>query len=107
MAAKHGGKRPGAGRKPGSATKVTADVREAARAYTAGALASLATTMVKSESEAARVVAAANSILDRGWGRPGIQEEPKVPAPAQPAVWPPEQPKGHAEPFRLQDWRKG
>jgi hypothetical protein len=87
-----GGKRPGAGRKPGSPSAATQDqkatVRALARAYTETAVNVLVRVCRKSESDAARV-AAANSILDRGWGRPGIQEEPKVPAPVQSVVWQP------------------
>ena len=49
--------------------KVTADIRAAAQAYTDDALATLAQIMKAGESEAARV-AAANSILDRGFGKP-------------------------------------
>ena len=49
--------------------KVTADIRAAAQAYTDDALATLAQIMKAGASEAARV-AAANSILDRGFGKP-------------------------------------
>lgn len=64
-----GGKRPGAGRKKGSPNKATADIKAAAQEYTEDALRVLASIMTKSESDAARV-AAANSILDRGYGKP-------------------------------------
>lgn len=64
-----GGKREGAGRPKGAVNKATADVREAARAFTTDALETLAQIMKAGESEAARV-AAANSILDRGHGKP-------------------------------------
>ncbi|MFN7883403.1 MAG: hypothetical protein ACK5PF_10380 [bacterium] len=57
------------GRPKGSVNKVTADIRAAAQAYTDDALATLAQIMKAGESEAARV-AAANSILDRGFGKP-------------------------------------
>lgn len=57
------------GRPKGSVNKVTADIRAAARVYTNDALATLAQIMKAGESEAARV-AAANSILDRGFGKP-------------------------------------
>lgn len=64
-----GGRREGAGRPKGAVNKATADVREAARAFTNDALEVLALIMTSGESEAARV-AAANSILDRGHGKP-------------------------------------
>ena len=57
------------GRPKGSVNKVTADIRAAAQAYTDDALATLAQIMKAGASEAARV-AAANSILDRGFGKP-------------------------------------
>ncbi len=57
------------GRKPGSLNKITADVKQAAQAYTSEAVEALASIMRASESDAARV-AAANAILDRGHGRP-------------------------------------
>lgn len=64
-----GGKREGAGRPKGALTKATADVKMAAQAFTDDALNTLASIMRESESDAARV-AAANSILDRGHGKP-------------------------------------
>jgi hypothetical protein len=64
-----GGARPGAGRPKGSLNKATADIKAAAQVYTEDALATLAQIMKAGESEAARV-AAANSILDRGFGKP-------------------------------------
>ena len=57
------------GRKAGTPNKATADIKAAAQAYTEDALATLAKIMKDGESEAARV-AAANSILDRGFGKP-------------------------------------
>jgi len=57
------------GRKAGTPNKATADIKAAAQAYTEDALATLAQIMKAGESEAARV-AAANSILDRGFGKP-------------------------------------
>lgn len=59
----------GRGRPKGSLNKATASVKEAAQAFTNDALEVLAQIMKAGESEAARV-AAANSILDRGHGRP-------------------------------------
>lgn len=60
---------PKRGRPKGSLNKVTLDVKLAAQEYTDQALKALVKIMEKGESEAARV-AAANSILDRGHGRP-------------------------------------
>lgn len=57
------------GRPKGARNKVTAPIKEAAAVYTDEALAVLASIMHKSESDAARV-AAANSLLDRGHGKP-------------------------------------
>jgi hypothetical protein len=57
------------GRPKGAVNKVTADVKAQAQVHTKAALAALVKIMEKGESEAAKV-AAANSILDRGHGRP-------------------------------------
>jgi hypothetical protein len=57
------------GRKVGTPNKATAEIRAAAQRYTAEALGVLRDVMRKGASEQARV-AAANSILDRGWGKP-------------------------------------
>jgi hypothetical protein len=57
------------GRPKGALNKATADVKIAAQAYTDRALKTLASIMDNSESDTARV-AAANSILDRGHGKP-------------------------------------
>jgi hypothetical protein len=59
----------GRGRPKGSLNKITMDVKLAAQAFTDDALSTLAQIMREGESEAARV-AAANSILDRGHGKP-------------------------------------
>ena len=66
---KHGGWRPGGGRPKGSRSKITAEIRELAQVHTAEALNTLVSVMRTGESEAARV-AAANSVLDRGFGKP-------------------------------------
>lgn len=64
-----GGKRIGAGRKVGAVTKATADVKALAGEYTEAALAELGRLATTAQSEAARV-AACNSLLDRGHGKP-------------------------------------
>ena len=66
------GSKPGerrGGRQKGSVNKATADLKAAASVYTKDALQVLVKIATKGESEAARV-AAANSILDRGHGKP-------------------------------------
>jgi len=46
------------------------DIRSLARGHTEGALATLASIMHSEEAPPAARVAAANSLLDRGWGKP-------------------------------------
>lgn len=67
--AQHGGKRAGAGRKPGAVSKAKRELADMAKDKAARALEVLAEIMEGSESDSARVTAA-NSILDRGYGRP-------------------------------------
>jgi hypothetical protein len=69
----HGGKRKGAGRKPGSLGRATADIKAIARPYGAPAIAELArlaglTAEAGALSEQTRV-AALRELLDRGFGR--------------------------------------
>ena len=70
---KRGGARPGAGRKRGVRDRATGEQRasleELARTHTEAALAVLVKVATSGESETA-IVSAANSILDRGYGRP-------------------------------------
>jgi hypothetical protein len=72
MANGHGGKRPGAGRPPGSRSAAAkehyATIAELARSYTDVAINALV-SVAKEGSDSARV-AAANSLLDRAYGRP-------------------------------------
>ena len=56
---------------PGGRPKVVAEVRELARQRAPEAIAALVKVMTEGKSEAARV-AAANSLLDRGWGKPTL-----------------------------------
>ncbi|MBA9067177.1 hypothetical protein FHR71_000907 [Methylobacterium sp. RAS18] len=60
---------PGQSGNPGGRPKASARVRDAAREHTEAALAVLVQIAKAGESEAARV-AAANAILDRGYGKP-------------------------------------
>ena len=73
MAGNRGGKRPGAGRPSGSRSAATkemiAGLSELARTHTEDAITCLVKVMKSGESEAARVTAA-NSILDRAYGKP-------------------------------------
>lgn len=89
MANGHGGKRPGAGRRPGSKNKSTevlggTPVHEVAAAYSPGALQVLAEIMEDRGAPAAARVTAANSILDRAHGKP-VQGTYEVPADERPA----------------------
>jgi hypothetical protein len=56
-------------RTKGAKHKQTLDVKELAQDYTADAIAALAKIMTKGKQEAS-IVAAANSLLDRGHGKP-------------------------------------
>lgn len=58
-----------AGRPKGSLNKATEEVKILARTYAPAALKELARLATKADSEQARV-SAANSILDRAYGRP-------------------------------------
>lgn len=68
----HGGRRPGAGRPPGTLDRATkaqkGTLEELARQYTQTALDVLIEVARNGESESARVTAA-NSLLDRAYGR--------------------------------------
>ncbi|MGN8092819.1 DUF5681 domain-containing protein [Methylobacterium sp. 22177] len=60
---------PGQSGNPGGRPKASARVRDAAREHTEAAIQVLVEIAMGGESEAARV-AAANAILDRGYGKP-------------------------------------
>jgi hypothetical protein len=60
---------PGQSGNPGGRPKGYVEVRELAREHTAEAIEKLVAVMRKGESEQAQILAA-NSLLDRGWGRP-------------------------------------
>ncbi|MBA9063122.1 hypothetical protein GGQ91_002510 [Methylobacterium fujisawaense] len=60
---------PGQSGNPGGRPKASARVRDAAREHTEAAIQVLVDIAMSGESEAARV-AAANAILDRGYGKP-------------------------------------
>jgi len=56
------------GRKVGSVNKVTAELKDLARQYTAEAIETLAHLMRSAESEQVRAIAS-DKLLDRGWGK--------------------------------------
>ncbi|MEI4473560.1 hypothetical protein [Frigidibacter sp. MR17.24] len=71
--AQHGGRRSGAGRKPGVVSKAKRDIAEMAKDHVAAALNALVQIAREGESEAARV-SAANAILDRAYGKPATKD---------------------------------
>ena len=85
--ASHGGMREGSGRPAGASNKATSELKlnlsELAREYTNDALDTLVDVMQSSQSDSARI-AAANAILDRGYGRPTKTTSLEVNAPFVP-----------------------
>ena len=81
----HGGARMGAGRPAGVPNKATreqgARLSELAKSYTDIAFSTLVDVAMNGSSDAARI-AAANSILDRGYGKPKADLEEVVDLPA-------------------------
>ena len=61
--------RPGHSGNPGGRPKALVQVRELAREYTEEAIQKLVELMRKADSDQAQILAA-NSLLDRGWGKP-------------------------------------
>ena len=55
---------------PGGRPKIFTEVKQAAREHTEAAIAALVGVVNNEEATAAARVAAANAILDRGWGKP-------------------------------------
>ncbi|MGB8896959.1 MAG: DUF5681 domain-containing protein [Pseudolabrys sp.] len=55
---------------PGGRPKILADIREVARAHTASAMNALVQIVENNNAPPAARVAAANSLLDRGYGKP-------------------------------------
>ncbi|WP_205048999.1 hypothetical protein [Paracoccus sp. SY] len=68
--AQHGGKRPGAGRKPGRVSKAKRELADMAKDHAESALDVLAEIMHDNQQPAAARVSAANALLDRGYGKP-------------------------------------
>ena len=75
----HGGRRMGSGRPAGSLNKSSIDqaqqLSNLAKSHSEDAIATLLDVARNGRTDAARV-SAANALLDRGYGRPSIQETP-------------------------------
>jgi hypothetical protein len=84
--AQHGGKRPGAGRKPGAVSQAKRELAEMAKDHAEMALGVLAEIAMNTKEAASARVTAANSILDRGYGRP-FAAEPQQDDDADPVTW--------------------
>jgi hypothetical protein len=65
-----GGRREGAGRKPGVPNRIKRELQFAAQDYTDEALLALVRVMRKKTAPPSAVIAAATAILDRGHGKP-------------------------------------
>jgi hypothetical protein len=65
-----GGKREGAGRKPGKVSAAKRELMDMAKDHADRALATLAQIMADPNEPASARVSAANAILDRGYGKP-------------------------------------
>lgn len=70
MANGHGGKREGAGRKPGAVSEAKKEIASEAKKHASEALATLVSVMTDAEAPHAARVSAANAVLDRGYGKP-------------------------------------
>ena len=68
--AQRGGKRPGAGRKPGKVGKAKRALAEMAKDHAEAALSTLAEVHADQAAPAAARVSAATAILDRAYGKP-------------------------------------
>lgn len=88
--AQHGGKRPGAGRPKGSTSRATKEAKERlsslAKEHAPAALEALVRVMNDEDQSGAAVVAAANSILDRAYGK-APTAEPERDDEAPPVSW--------------------
>lgn len=72
--AQHGGKRAGAGRKPGRVSQAKRDLSDLAKDHAEEALATLVDVARNADSAGARVSAAV-AILDRAYGKPVMRVE--------------------------------
>jgi enhancing lycopene biosynthesis protein 2 len=80
-----GGKRAGAGRKPGATSMAKRDLASKAKEHVDLALSVLAEIAAAGQSESARVCAA-NAILDRAYGKP-IQGTVEIPMDKAPQMF--------------------
>lgn len=72
--AQRGGKRAGAGRKPGQVSAAKRAISEMAKDHAESALETLASIMQNDQEPASARISAANSLLDRGYGKPFASE---------------------------------
>lgn len=72
----HGGRRPGAGRKKGVVAETKRTLAESAREYGQRMLQVLAEIAEDPEQPASARVSAANHVLDRGYGKSVVVEQP-------------------------------
>ena len=70
--------RKGQSGNPAGRPKVVESVREAARAHTAEAIATLVALMRRHDDIPAVAERAAEALLDRGWGRPDVSANIKI-----------------------------
>lgn len=75
---KHGGRRPGSGRKKGTPNKATIDLKGKAGEYTEEAIQTFVDVMRDKDAPAAVRVQAADKLLDRSHGRPAIFVDAQV-----------------------------
>jgi hypothetical protein len=76
--------KPGQSGNPGGRSKAQIDVRDAARAHTKEAIETL--VLVMRNGKPGEAAMAANSLLDRGWGRPTQQHGVTGPDGALPII---------------------
>lgn len=84
--AQHGGKRAGAGRKPGAVSKAKRALAEKAKDHADDALKVLVDVMNNTDESGSVRVSAANAILDRGYGKP-FQATVEVPLSGAPQAF--------------------
>lgn len=75
MAAQRGGKRPGAGRKPGRVSAAKRNLSDMAKDYAKAALATLVDVHSDKQAPHSARVSAATAILDRAYGKPSQSHE--------------------------------
>lgn len=68
---RHGGKRDGAGRRPGAVSAARREIAAEAKDHAEAALKVLVDVMGDDNAPHSARISAANAILDRGYGRPG------------------------------------